>query len=115
MTFLLNFKIKSHDKINEKIQCNKIQQQQQQQQQQQYPTHINIYNTIKNENINNNNNNNIIGNEKRYVTNELSNSKQMNSPLKRSSSKNIVQQKQMKFLEKKNSEELFLIFTIDDL
>ncbi|KAM9965076.1 hypothetical protein ACTFIW_004877 [Dictyostelium discoideum] len=112
MTFLLNFKIKSHDKINEKIQCNKMQQQQQQQQQ--YPTHINIYNTIKNENINSNNNN-IICNEKRYVTNELSNSKQMNSPLKRSSSKNIVQQKQMKFLEKKNSEELFLIFTIDDL
>ncbi|KAN0003582.1 hypothetical protein ACTFIZ_009730 [Dictyostelium cf. discoideum] len=111
MTFLLNFKIKSHDKINEKIQCNKMQQQQQQQQQQQLQqnqTHINICN--KNENINN-----IIGLEKRYVTNELSNSKQVNSPLKRSSSKNIIQQKQKKFLEKKNSEELFLIFTFDDL
>ncbi|KAN0035181.1 hypothetical protein ACTA71_004442 [Dictyostelium dimigraforme] len=106
MTFLLNFNFKNHDKINE-MQCNTITHQPNQQQQQQSQTHTHIFKII-------NKNESNINNEKNYVSNELSNSKQINS-LKRSTSKNIIQQKQKKFLEKKNSEELFLIFTMDDL
>ncbi|KAK5577453.1 hypothetical protein RB653_002394 [Dictyostelium firmibasis] len=100
MTFLLNFKIKSHDKTDEKIhQCNKIIYPQQQQQQQNHnQNHINYNCTTK---INEDN-----CYEKKYKSNDLSNSKQLNSSLKISNSKNIIQNKQKKLLEQKKKNEL---------